>query len=237
MSHMRHKRKETPMTKPIYCLSSCYLFQGMTEEDVSRALLLLSPTRHSFASGEIILNTDDTHHRLYFIESGSVRISRTVDGNPVLLNVAKAGDCFGVASLFGNCEKYPTIVTAKGVTSLQIVEEDALAACFASFPQTALAHIRFLSEKIRFLNDKLDSLSGRSSISKLAKFLTTNADTETGVVSSPLSMKQIASSLDIGRASLYRLLGQMESSQWILLTDGCIKICDRQSLERLANPL
>lgn len=215
--------------------SSCYLFSELTKAQTADAISRLGAVRHTYPAGEVILTGDAFAKSLFFVESGTATVTRTVDGNPVLLNLVRAGGCFGAAALFGNCPHYPTTVRAKTRLSLLEIDGEALTALCYAYPQVAMAHIRFLSERIRFLNDKIDSLTGRTSESKLAKFLLTHSDPE-GVFCPELTMKNVAASLDIGRASLYRLLSRLSDEGLIRQEGGTIQIINKTLLERLANP-
>jgi CRP-like cAMP-binding protein len=219
--------KGTPFT-------SCYLFSGLTEAEKEAAIAILSPKVKHFSSGECILSSAQNMPCLCFIESGRVSVSSCSNGGSVLLTQHKEGDCVGAASLFSQGKQYPTVVKAIGRVTALIIGEDALESLLSINAKVALNHIRYLSGKIRFLNDKIDSFSGRDGESRLAKYLLANSNEE-GVFTPPVSMTKIAASLDISRASLYRLLDQMEKNHLIENTSGAIRIIDTFTLERIAN--
>jgi CRP-like cAMP-binding protein len=215
-------------------LASCYLFDGLTEEQKQRAIEMLAPLPKRFTSGDCILSAEENQHCLCFIESGRVLVSTSGTNGAVLLTEHKAGACVGAASLFSREQAYPTVVRAASKVAALIIQEKTLENLLSIDPNIALNHIRFLTDKIRFLNDKIDSLSGRDGESKVAKYILLHADNE-GLFSPPASMTKIAASLDISRASLYRILDQMERNNLLENTNGIIHIIDTTTLERIAN--
>ncbi|MDD4773595.1 MAG: helix-turn-helix domain-containing protein, partial [Eubacteriales bacterium] len=70
-------------------------------------------------------------------------------------------------------------------------------------------------DRIRFLNDKIASFTSGTAESRLARYIE-NLREEDGCVILPTGLRQLADSLDISRASLYRAFDTLESL-------GCIK--------------
>ena len=83
----------------------------------------------------------------------------------------------------------------EGITAARLCE-----ALLRDNPDFSMAYIRFLSDRIRFLNKRLAELSAPAVEQRLAKYLS-----ECDGRVSP-NMVALASSLGIGRASLYRML-------------------------------
>lgn len=214
--------------------TACYLFCGLSEQETKRAIAHLAPIKREYASGENILSIEHYTPCLCFIESGTVSVSTCGKGGTVLLTQHKAGDCVGAASLFSQGERYPTIVRAISKVTALIITENAMESLLSVNAKIALNHIRYLTQKIRFLNDKIDSLSGRDGESRLAKYLLLHCDKD-GIFVPQISMTKIAATLDISRASLYRLLDQLEQNMLIENKGGIIRIIDSFTLERISN--
>jgi CRP-like cAMP-binding protein len=211
---------------------NCYLFDGLTGEEKNEAYSLLHVHVEEYRNGEVLFSPSIFTPTLVYVLSGSATVKQECEGRQVLLNILKEGDTFGAASLFSDRRSYPTTVRAKGTLKVAVVQEEALQELFLRYPQSALSHIRFLSDRVRFLNDRIDSLSGRDVESKVSKFLLSAYGKPT--LHSNLNMRQVAASLDIGRASLYRLLKKFEERQIITFTNGDITILNIKELERLA---
>ena len=214
-------------------LLSCYLFSDLDDHEKAIALKTLHPSVRSYPAGHILLSREQFAPSLLLLLDGTLTVKREHGKKTVLLKQLQPGECFGAASMFGNCREYPTVVEALTAVRVISLTEAALSNLFLHFPKTAISHIRFLSDRIRFLNERLDATTGRDVEGKVAKFLLDASGKD--ALHSNWNMTQLARSLDIGRASLYRLLTQMEASGDIRLSNGSIEILNLNSIKRKAN--
>ena len=212
-------------------LLNLYLFEQLSGPKKEEALASLPIGIADFPSGSIILSKEKFTSALNLVLSGTVCVYRASEGKDVLLNTLKAGDTFGAAAMFGASDTYPTTVKAKGPVRVATIAEQDLENLFLQYPDTSISHIRFLSDRVRFLNEKIHSLTGRSVESKLSNFIL-EADGKDAL--HHLNMSRLASSLDIGRASLYRLIQKFCEQNLITFEDGTITIINLKQLERLA---
>ncbi len=208
-----------------------YLFDGLDENHIAEAISLLSLKVEEYASGTYLLSPEEFSPRLLIVLSGTVHVLRGTEGKEVLLNTLRTGDIFGAASMFGKCDTYPTFIKSKGNVRVAFTQEGALQELFSRFPHTAISHIRFLSDKIRFLNEKLSSLTGRNVESKLSNYILEAYGKD---ALHHINMSRLASSLDMGRASLYRLIQKLCDQNIISFEGGTITVLQLEQLERLA---
>lgn len=213
-------------------IDSLPLLSGLTREDAAAVKDAVLSVVKEYSSGEVILAEECFSPSLLFVLVGRASVTVRREGKATLLNTLRTGDLFGAASLFGANGCYPTTVTAKGTTRCAVIGEETLVELIRRYPQVGINYIRFLSEKIRFLNERIDTLSGRNVESKLAKFLL-QADGK-GALHSHCNMSQLASALDVGRASLYRLLRKMEQNGLITFEGGIIQIVNKIEIERIS---
>lgn len=213
-------------------MASCYLFSGMPPEDRKNAIAQLHISVVQYPPGTVIVSPDLFIPALYHVISGTLAVTQEKGSTPVLMRLLESGESFGAASLFGCSENYPTTIRAQTSVRVAAITEDALEHLFLHHPEAAIAHIRFLSEKVRFLNERLDATTGRSVESKVSKYLLDTYGKET--CHSSLNMSQVARNLDIGRASLYRLLTQFSREGLIDFSHGKIRILSFDLLKRKA---
>lgn len=166
-------------------------------------------------SGDIIYEPKNFEHSLGIILSGSAKIETANDSKNVLLRTIDTGNVFGAASLFGDETEYVTQITAKGTTSAAFFSQMSIMEIVTADKRAAINYINFLSDRIRFLNHKILSFTSGSAENRLACFIYKLPEIN-GTVVLPFGLNQLADSLDIGRASLYRAFDNLESS-------GCIK--------------
>ena len=122
-----------------------------------------------------------------------------------------AGDVFGAVSVFGDWGENFSSIIAKTDTTLYYLSEESLKQALTQFPDFALNYIRFLTDRVRFLNRRLDTFCAGETQNKLYEFLITQAD-DNGEVKFDINMTELARRLNIGRTSLYRDISLLEQS-------------------------
>ena len=201
----------------------------MEEQNIRAALEASEYRLEMYRAGEKIYDCESFENSIAFILDGDISVYRAHSGKRTLLTKLKSGDSFGVAALFGNDEVFPTAIYAKSDSKVMFISQERMETLIRNFPQIAINYIEFLSGRIRFLNGKIDSFASRSAEEKTAKFLLSNCDGDK--LKSSLNMTQISSSLGIGRASLYRILGSLEEAGAIERKNSEIIIKDKEKLK------
>ena len=93
--------------------------------------------------------------------------------------------------------------------------------------------IKFLSDRVTFLNSKIDCVTGGSAERRLVMFLKNSSANNNGEIEIGMSMTALAHALDIGRASLYRILSSLEKKGLIKTEPKKIIFIDPKGLERI----
>lgn len=149
------------------------------------------------------------------IVSGTAKIVRKNElGFSVTMRTIGAGEVFGMASVFGEWSEDFSSITAVMPCEVIYITEEKLKSIFAQFPKIAFNYIVFLSDRIRFLNRKIDTFSAGNTEEKLYEFLVSQAD-ENNRVSLGFGMAELARRLRIGRSSLYRSIENLEKNKLI----------------------
>ena len=135
----------------------CMLFEGV---DSCWAELFLQQNGQSrcFAKGEEIYSPAHYSKSLGILLRGKAVVER----DQVLLNQLSAGECFGVAALFVQREQYVTTVRARTDCKVLFLSLEAMQRLLEN-PQVSLNYIRFLSDRIQFLNRRIASFLSRHS--------------------------------------------------------------------------
>ena len=95
-------------------------------------------------------------------------------------------------------------------------------------------YIRFLSERVRFLNHKIAGFTGGQADCRVVVWLLEHA--QGAEVCLPRSMTEWAQSLNIGRSSLYRSLDALTEAGLIRRTGRQVVLADRTGLYKLTRP-
>lgn len=202
-------------------MDSIFLFNGLTENEKDEAKKLLDSTK-KFKKGEIIYSAENFNNAIGYIINGKA-FAVSNNGSSLHMNTFLKGSCFGVAALFGDNEQYVSSIVAKTDCEIQFISENELQKIFKLFPICSVNYIRFLSEKIRFLNKKLDMLSRPLAEDTVLNYLTTNMDQD-GKAKIPKNITLVAKTLGLGRATVYRCLDSLENKGKILRENNYIKV-------------
>jgi CRP-like cAMP-binding protein len=114
-------------------------------------------------------------------------------------------------------------ITARQECRIIYISEEDFKEIIYRFPAVAFNYIQFLTDRIRFLNRKIDTFSAGSTEGKIYEFLLSVCDGD-GVVKKNLSMAEIARRLKIGRSSLYRGIDSLEEKGLITRENQTFKV-------------
>lgn len=197
-----------------------FIFEGLTDTEKDEMISLLDETV-LFEKGSVIYSADKFQNAIGFVISGKAFAVSNNDGG-LYMNSFNTGDCFGVAAIFGGTEQYVSTIIAKTKTQILFIDEKHLKKMFEN-QKIVLNYIKFLSTKIRFLNNKLNLLSCENAESKVYNYLYSVCDSE-GFAVIPKSMTLLSKMLGLGRATLYRSLDNLEKNNMILRENNNIKV-------------
>ena len=183
-------------------LSGFFLFREVPEGE--RAGLLGDLVPEDFPAGVVIYSRSRFRKAAGVLLAGEV----TVLKGDLVLNTLGPGQCFGAAAIFCPAEEYVTTVLAKTPARLVFLPDRWLEELFRRFPGAALEYISFLSQRIRFLNGKIDAFAAPSAREGLYRHLL--AVQREGRAEIPGGYSRLARDLNMGRASLYRSLEALE---------------------------
>lgn len=111
----------------------------------------------TYTDGEAIVREGETGDRMFIIQSGRVRVSRSMNGNEVELAQLKAGDFFGEMALIDREVRSATVSAIGEVRLLSIDKKNFLRRVHED-PSLAYRVIQKMSQKIRELDEALTRL-------------------------------------------------------------------------------
>lgn len=201
--------------------SNLFLFEGLSCESIN-AITSTFPKGQSFKKGDIIYSADTFKNAIGFVLTGSV-VAVANNHNEVLLKNFTQNMCFGVAAIFGGGNNYVSTITAKTDCEILFVNEEQLKNIFSEYPQVAINYITFLSNKVRFLNEKLRVISCMSAEDTILTYFSSVADNH-GYANIPPNMTRFAKTLGLSRATLYRALDVLEKNGNIIKENNKLKV-------------
>lgn len=209
------------------------LFRGTAESVLTKMALGTDCVIKSYSKGELIYSRNMFSHSLGIILEGTVRVFKdNGDAHRIILNTLSVGSIFGAAALFNDEKTYVTEICAIEACRVIFFSQRLISRGIERDYRLAENYIRFLSDRILFLNRKIFLLSAGSAEQRLASFLLDNLP-ENSFAELPLTMVQLSGELDISRASLYRVMDELIESGAIEKDGRRIMIRDRQKLRKL----
>jgi CRP-like cAMP-binding protein len=212
-------------------LKGTFLFADVSENDISRLLEGMNIEQKTYRRGDLIFSPDGYEHKVGFVIEGECLIGRQ-SGGFVPLNSIAAGGSFGILTVFSAREEFPTLVKAKTQCSILFFSADEIKQLVEKSPAVSMNVIRFMAQKINFLNDKIAAFSGGSVEEKLAGYLLELVKKH-HALTFDFNKKKSAEALNCGRASLYRAISSLESEGYISFNEKKINITDAKGLERI----
>lgn len=207
-------------------LELCALFRGFERNRIPEILRLCKAERQNFSAGDQVLTEKETRRRIGILLEGNLTVFAPGD-DLTPLNRLKTGSLFGVSALFGS-PGADTRIRAENDGMLLFINED----CAEVLWEDRIIRknlISFLTDRICFLNRKIAAFTAKGAEGKLARHLSQHADDD-GVCKLDTSYSELAKSLHLGRASLYRAMDKLEAEGIIRRDKKVIRILCPESI-------
>ena len=192
-------------TKAKELFFACQLFEGVSEDLVEG--IFSATTLISLRKGEQLYKTGN----LCFLLFGKAKVY--AQNSSIVMRNMEPSDFFGAASLFCKQQTGST-VTAATDCIVAYLPENQVASLIETCPTFSRNYIAFLSDRIRFMNGKIYSLTDTDAEQRVFNALCSYSN-KIGKVELPFSMAELANRLNMGRSSLYRAIDSLISSNKI----------------------
>ena len=213
-------------------IMSTRLFRGAPDTVLNKVLAATDCEAKSFEKGETVYSGKSFSRSLGVLLDGSLRVTKdTADGHSMIISTLTPGSLFGAAALFNDEEQYVTNISALETSRLVFFSQRLVERMIRREPQIAENYIKYLSERILFLNKKLYLLTAGTAEQRLAGFLLDNLPLGQAA-ELPLPMNKLASALNISRASLYRAMDALCGCGAVVKTGKKICINDAERLNK-----
>ena len=169
----------------------------------------------SYAKNDIVFSRETYSPVLCLIIKGEARVSK---GETVISHL-KDGEIFGAAFLYNQSYEFENTVTALTPLKVVIIEKNGVDELIKCDSSVSFNYISYLSERIGFLNSKIEGYTKPNAEEKLMLYLKKNADINNGKCEISVSMTELSHVLQISRASLYRVIEALEN-QGKICRDG-----------------
>jgi len=201
-------------------MENLFLFEGLSKQQITQITSCLQEP-FVFEKGDVIYGANEESAIGVLLEGKAECVARS---GGVLMKVFHPGEVFGAATIFGNAPV--SRITALTSCRVQYIPQQILMGWIENYPTISLNYIRFLSEKVRFLNRKIALLTMDSVQARVMEYLLSQADASDTV--EIRNMSQLAKTLGVGRTSLYRSLDELTENGWITRKEHQIQIREKQ---------
>lgn len=193
-------------------VSKTELFHGSPPSVLTRILAVSDCTAVEYEKNEVVYDKTNFSRSLGIVLEGRLRVTKeNADKRPIVMSTLQRGAMFGAAALFNSEPEYATKITAIERSRVLFLPQRLIKRMIEREPDIAENYIRYLSERILFLNRKIYFLTAGTAEQRLAGFLLDNL--AVGEFSEmPMPMHRLADALNMSRASLYRAFDELTAS-------------------------
>ena len=193
-------------------VSKTELFRGLPPSVLTRILAVADCTAAEYEKNEVVYDKTNFYRSLGIVLEGRLRVTKeNADKRPIVMSTLQRGAIFGAAALFNSEPEYATKITAIERSRVLFLPQRLVKRMIEREPDIAENYIRYLSERILFLNRKIYFLTAGTAEQRLAGFLLDNL--AVGEFSEmPMTMHRLADALNMSRASLYRAFDALTES-------------------------
>ena len=172
---------------------------------------------HEFNAGETIFPASQTNNCLCVLWSGSARVFARSDDltHAALLRTMDSGAVCGVHCVFNADMPPQSSIIAVKPSQVLLVPSSLWERILAAHQQTMANYIRFLTQRIEFLNRKVQYLTAGSAERRLALYLLSQIPQDNVATRLTISAVSLADLLDLGRASLYRAMDKLTADGFL----------------------
>jgi CRP-like cAMP-binding protein len=208
-------------------LSALELFKNASPAVIKLALSADDCNIQVFGSNEKIYIPGQKGVALGIILRGKAEAFSADPGKDVLIRTLSAGDMFGVSSLFDKDAAFSSKIVSKGAARVLFISESSLSQLIENDQNIMYNYIKFMADRIRYLNEKIMYFTAGSTERRLALYLASYGKKS---IKMTISMTDLANTLDVGRASLYRAFDKLSDDGYIIRSEKIVLLLNRDEM-------
>ncbi|MGP5607177.1 Crp/Fnr family transcriptional regulator [Arthrobacter rhombi] len=189
--------------------------------------------QRKYRRGELLYSPGDEDRSLLIVHRGKIKTYRgSESGHEQILRVLEPGSFIGETAFLhaGQSDHYALALEDAEICSLH--HED-IRGFLVSYPTIALKMLETVTERLEQTERTLSSYTGEDAGSRIAGYLLEKADPATGVLTLPMSKRDLSSLLGTTPETLSRRLAAFTEAGWIdQSSGGRIHVLDREALAR-----
>lgn len=188
----------------ISVLSSAAIFSSLTPVQTDFLLDGFAEVR-SFAKDEVVYSRTHPEACIGVFLKGEARVHK----DHVTVSVLQKGDQFGTVVLYNSAECFVNTIVAKSACKVLFLKKEGIDKLLSKSHAFAVAYIAYLSERVYFLNQKIEAYTAPSAEDRLLCYLKSacaqNATLEN------VSVTELSRQINVSRAGIYRALDSLSA--------------------------
>lgn len=186
----------------IEILKSTFLFSSIKDEDLLKIVTDFTNEK-SYKKNSIIFSKNSEEKCIAIIVKGTAQVKK----EHIVLNTLKQGDMFGAITLYNNSKYFVNDIVAISDCRVIFINKDGIDFLISKSPRFAKKYIEYLSDRIYFLNGKIDTYTSPTADDKLYAYLVSISNDN--IANLNIKMTELAKQLNLSRASLYRAFDEL----------------------------
>lgn len=213
-------------------LRQASIFYAVPVSTIEKVLASPYCELRSYKKGQLVYTKTDFSRSLGIVLSGSLRVTKgNTGGHAMIMSTLGSASLFGAAALYNDEPEYAADIFALCDTQIVFFEQRLVHRMLRFEPQIAVNYIKYLSDRIVFLNKKMYFLSSGTAEQRLASFLLDNLPVGQPA-ELPMQLNKLSLALNVSRASLYRAFDALEESGAIVKEGRSVCVNDAERLKK-----
>ena len=213
----------------LYSIRKCYLFEGISDEQLSEAIKILNGRIKKIEKGEYVVRLGDVLHSAGLLLKGKIESSfQNENFDQITMHTFVGGYLFGEALVINGAKNSPVQVRAVEdciilfIDLVEIYRSDNHSSVRVILAENL---IRSLARKNLILNQKVRILSQKGLRDRILFYLDTLPKDKNGFVKIPFTRTALAEYLGVNRSALSRELGRMQNENLLIVDGSKMKLC------------
>ncbi|MCQ4794793.1 Crp/Fnr family transcriptional regulator [Anaerofustis stercorihominis] len=200
----------------IKVLKNCYLFHGVTIDEIDKMLLCLNNQIKEYKKGDFILRAGDRVNNIGIVLRGCVNIIKEdFWGNRTIIGQSEVGALFAESFVFANnCELSVSVISKEETEVLFLNVEKIITKCSASceYHQKIIENLlNIICKKNIMLTKKMDYLAKKTTREKLLSYLSAQSlEKLNATFEIPFNREQLAEYLCVDRSAMSKELSKLK---------------------------
>jgi CRP-like cAMP-binding protein len=197
------------------------LFSMTTDDEWNASVKPNETTATSFVTGEVLQSFQPAQAKIGLLVRGS---AAAYTHDKKIVRKFTAPHLFGLTALFALAPSYPTEIIAASSGDIVWLQGKAIQRLLQNSPGFLQQYLQVTSEKLIFLNTRIDLLLYESARERIEAFLIHTWKRKGNPCRISYNRTEWAQYLGISRASLYRELHVLEETGWIKIQNKEIHV-------------